>query len=223
MHNKRVVVGAMLGVVGLFTVVAGRAQAQTAQGELEGRPAPVALRKCVAGANAGNLCKTNAGCPGSSCVDRNISNISVAVHFTATPGELSDIQNMITAGSAILFDVTDGQAQIGAATIHNNAFGTDADLRVYPASNPTWWQANTGNWQNGGSIHVSIDNIQGAGAPGESFAHEFIHLAFDARDEYESRPAGCGAMTSPFSCPDAATITAGQISCLMDSGGIGTE
>jgi hypothetical protein len=196
---------------------------QTAQGELEGRPAPVALRKCVGGANAGNLCNTNAGCPGSSCVDRNIFNISVAIHFMATPAELTTIQNMITVGSATLFDVTDGQAQIGSATLHNNAFGTDADVRIYPASNPTWWQANTGNWQNGGSIHVSIDNIQNAGAPGESFAHEFIHLAFDARDEYEMRAAGCGMVTGGFSCPDAATITAGQISCLMDSGGIGAE
>jgi hypothetical protein len=198
-------------------------KAQTALGELEGRPAPVARRQCIGGTNAGSLCNENTDCPGSSCVDRNIFNISVAVHFNATAGQITTIENMITAGSAILFDVTDGQAQIGQAVIHNNAFGTtQADVRVYPATTPTWWQANTGNWKVGGSIHVSIDNIAAAGAVGESFAHEFLHLAFDPRDEYESR-AGCGPTTAGDSCPIQATINAGQTACIMDNGGTGTD
>src|SRR5215203_1696136 len=100
------------------------ARAQTALGELEGRPAPVARRQCIAGANAGSLCNENADCPGSTCVDRNIFNISVAIHFNASGAQLTTIRNAITAGSAILFDITDGQAQIGQAVMHNNAFGT---------------------------------------------------------------------------------------------------
>lgn len=210
-------------IIAFLAVIApGAIQAQTALGELEGRPAPVALRKCVGGANGGNVCNENADCPGSTCVDRNVFNISVAIHFNATGAELTTIQNMITAGSARLFDVTDGQVEIGLATLHNNAFGsTEADVRIYPAATPTWWQANTGSWKTGGSMHVSIDNIQAAGAVGESFAHEFLHLAFDPRDEYESRAAGCGGVTGADSCPEAATITAGETSCIMDSGGLG--
>ncbi|MBI5787621.1 MAG: VWA domain-containing protein [Candidatus Schekmanbacteria bacterium] len=207
-------------ILGIFAVPTG--YAETANGEIENRPAPVARRKCIGGANAGNLCNENADCPGSSCVDRNVYNISVAVQFNATNVELDAVKNLISAGSAVLFDVTDGQAEIGEAFIYNNAAGTSADLRIYPSSNPTWWQANTGSWKNGGSIHVSIDNVQAESAPGESFAHEFVHLVFDARDEYESRP-GCGSTTySGDSCPDPDNIPP-EASCLMDNGGTGAS
>src|SRR5204863_9891296 len=117
---------------------------QTANGELEGRPAPVARRKCVGGAGAGSLCNADGDCPGSTCVDRNVFNISVAVQFNATAAEITAIEDMITAGSAVLFDITDGQAEIGEAFIYNNAFGTggDADVRIFPSTSPTWWNAN---------------------------------------------------------------------------------
>jgi len=213
----------ILLIVGVAQVLdPGTASAQTAQGELEGRAAPVALRRCVGGTNAGNLCNQNGDCPGSSCPDRNVFNISVAVQFNATNAELTTIQNLINAGSAVLFDVTDGQAEIGEAFIYNNAFGTgsDADVRIYPSTDDTWWMANTGSWQVGGSIHVSINRVNTAVNPGESFAHEFMHLAFDPRDEYESRQAGCLAVTGNANCPDAAAIAAGQASCLMDDGGL---
>ncbi len=216
----------------------------TAQGEIEGRPAPVARRMCIAGANAGALCNEDADCPGSTCRDRNIFNLSVAIHYDAPAADLTAIQNMITAGSATLFDVTDGQAEIGQATIHNNTSGTTrADIRVYPATctegagvgaacnvnadcpdNPgtndgrcgVWWGANTGSWKNGGSAHVSINYINAAGGNvGNIIGHELVHLIFDARDEYESRP-GCGANTGNADCPDAA---AGQPGCLMDNNG----
>jgi Mg-chelatase subunit ChlD len=200
------------------------AQAATANGELEGRAAPVALRRCVSGANAGNLCNSDASCPGSTCVDRNIFNISVAVHFDATNAQLTTIQNAISNMSAVLFDATDGQAEIGLATIHNNAFGSAADMRIYNTGAPcSSMCADTGNWKTGGSIHVPWNRLSGptaSAAPGEALAHEFIHLAFDARDEYETRP-GCGTTTtSGFSCPDGAAIAVGQEACLMDDGGL---
>jgi len=195
--------------------------AATAVGELEGRAAPVARRKCVVG---GNLCNEDADCPGSICVDRNVYNISVAVHFNATNAQITAIQDLITDGSEVLYDITDGQAEIGEAFIYNNAFGTNADLRIYPSTNPTWWGADTGSWQTGGSIHVSINNVMAETAPGETLAHEFTHLVFDARDEYESRPVGClSPSTGGESCPDAATIAAGEESCIMDNGGIGVD
>lgn len=216
---SRSLAAAIFGLSGL--VASGIAEAQTSLGELEGRAAPVALRRCIAGANVGNLCNENGDCPGSTCKDRNVFNVSVAVHFNASAAELTTIQNAITAGSATLFDVTDGQAEIGLATIHNNAFGTtNADFRIFPASTPTWWVANTGNWRVGGSVSVSIDNIQAAGAPGESMAHEFLHLAFDPRDEYESRPVGCSNPTTNDSCPIGGS---GGTSCIMDGGGTSTE
>jgi hypothetical protein len=209
----------LLVVSGGMMSVSDAALAQTANGELEGRAAPVARRKCVGGANAGNLCNEDADCPGSSCVDRNVFNITVAVHFNATDAELTVIKNAISAMSAMLFDVTDGQAEIGEAFIYNNAFGTAADLRIYDFPPGVWWQANTGSWKTGGSMHVSYNNVTAAAAPGESLAHEFVHLAFDARDEYETR-AGCGAATAAATCPDAATIAAGEEDCLMDAGGL---
>lgn len=202
----------------LLTSVPTFTSAQTALGELEGRPAPLALRKCIAGSNTGSLCNEDSDCPGSTCADRNIFSISVAMQFDATVDELDSVKEAISAGSAVLFDATDGQAEIGQATIHNNAFGTtDADLRVYPASDPTWWRANTGNWRVGGSMHVSIDNIQAGGALGEFMAHEFLHLAFDPRDEYEDRP-GCMATTSGGACPIDGS---GGTACIMDAGGSG--
>lgn len=210
-------------IAGLAALAAtGVAEAQTSLGELEGRAAPVALRRCIAGSSAGALCNENSDCPGSTCKDRNVFNVSVAVHFNANATQLTAIQNAISAGSATLFDVTDGQAEIGLATIHNNAFGTtNADFRIFPATTPTWWNANTGNWRVGGSVNVSIDNIQAAGAPGESMAHEFLHLAFDPRDEYESRPVGCpGGATTTDTCPISGS---GGTNCIMDGGGTGTE
>jgi Mg-chelatase subunit ChlD len=224
------------------------AHGQTGGGELERRPAPVIRRRCEGGDNAGDLCNEDADCPGSSCTDRNVFNISVAVHFSATNAQLTTIEELVRAGSEVLFDVTDGQAEIGEASIRNDAFGI-ADLRVYTATcssgtnignpcnvdndcppnprspNPgscgVWWYADTGSWQNGGSMHVSINNVDAAPAPGEILAHEFVHLVFDARDEYHSVLPGCVQVTPqpPASCPDSATIAGGEASCLMDRGG----
>lgn len=193
--------------------------AQTTEGELEGRAAPVALRRCEGAANAGHLCNEDGSCPGSTCPDRNVFNMSVAVQFNATAAELTTIQNMISDGSAWLFDVTDGQVEIGEAFIYNNAFGTgsDADLRIYPSTSPTWWQALAGGWQVGGSMHVSIDNIPAVTRPGESLAHEFFHLALDAKDEYEEVAVGCGARIGDANCPHADAIAAGETPCLMGS------
>jgi len=224
-----------------FLVPSRSADAATGLGELEARPAPVGRRICIGGTNAGDLCNQDADCPGSTCKDRNVFNISVAVHYDAPAADITSIQNLVSGGSATLFDVTDGQAEIGQATIHNNAFGTtEADLRIYPATCTSgtnvgnacnvnndcppnvgpgqgrcgvWWWANTGSWKNSGSMHVSINNVNAAAVPGPLLAHEFVHLVFDARDEYESRP-GCGANTGNGNCPD---VGAGQVDCLMDA------
>jgi len=198
--------------------------AQTTQGELEARAAPVFRRICMGGSNAGHLCNQNGVCPGSTCPDRNIFNISVAVQFNATNAELSNIQDLISEGSAVLFDVTDGQAEIGEAFIYNNAFGTggNADLRIYPSTSPTWWKANTGSWQVGGSMHVSINNINPAINQGGTLTHEFLHLVFDLRDEYESADAYCDG-TGSESCPDAAAIAAGATPSIMDESGVDAE
>lgn len=178
------------------TIAAG-----TDYGEIQERPAPVWR------------------CPGLPCTKPNIFNISVAVHFDATPAQILAIENLISAGSEILFDVTDGQAEIGEAFIYNNAFGTDADLRIYPSTSPTWWMANTGSWQVGGSIHASINYVLSETAPGETLAHEFVHLVFDARDEYQTDGGPGGSATCPH--PDA--VAAGEHYCLMDAGGTGAS
>lgn len=200
--------------------LASPAAAQTANGELEARPAPILLRRCLGGANAGALCKQNSECPGSTCYDRNVINISVAVHFDASAMEIAAIEDMISIASATMFDLTDGQAQIGQATIHNNAFGA-GDVEIFPDSNDTWWSTATGMWKVGGASNVSINYVLSASAPGESLAHELTHLIFDARDEYEERAPSCGALLGGASCPDLAAV--GQTACIMDLGGVGAE
>lgn len=235
-----------LAFAATLTLVGAAAGAQTNQGEIEGRAAPVARRACVGGASAGTLCNADADCPGSTCRDRNVFTLSVAVHYDAPAADVTAIRNLVTAASATVFDVTDGQAEIGQAIIHNNAPGTTpADLRVYPATCTSganvgaacatsancpgtapgtngdcgiWWWANTGSWKRNGSMHVSINYINAAANPGPILGHEFVHLVFDARDEYETRP-GCGNNTANASCPDAVAIAAGQGACLMDANG----
>jgi hypothetical protein len=214
----------LLGGVLLLSFVpaefAEATHAATDNGEIEDRPSPTFRRICLAGPNAGQNCSSNAACPSSTCFDRNVYNITVAILYDAPAGDLTAIQNLITQGSATLFDVTDGQAEIGHATIHNNAVSTaNADFVVHPATNPVWWQALSGHFRIGGFMEVSINNIIAAGANGGGpFAHEFSHLVFDVRDEYETRLAGCGAATQNGSCPVAA---ANNGTCLMD--GNGTE
>jgi len=171
--------------------------AATTNGEIESRPAPVFRRVCLSGTNAGNYCKQNSECPGSSCVSRNIYNITVAVLYDAPAADITSIRNLVTAMSSALFDVTDGQAEIGIATIHNNAISSNqADLVIHPSTNNTWWQANTGHYRNGGFMVVSINYITNPANQGYILAHEFTHLVFDARDEYEDRQPNCGAIIS---------------------------
>lgn len=200
-----------------MTEAAWATHAATANGEMEQRPAPVFRRVCLAGTNAGNYCKQNSECPGSACADRNVFNITVAVRFNASNAQLNSIQSVISAMSAVLLDVTDGQAQIGTATIHNDAISTaQADLVIHPSTNDTWWQANSGHYRTGGFMEVSINYINDPANQGAVLAHEFTHLVFDARDEYESRNPGCGALAGAASCPVAGS---GVASGLMDSNG----
>jgi hypothetical protein len=171
--------------------------AATTNGEIESRPAPVFRRVCLGGASAGDYCKQDSECPGSACADRNVFNITVAVVYDAPNADLDTIKDLITSMSAALFDVTDGQAEIGIATIHNNAVSTNqADLVIQPSTNPVWWHANSGHYRSGGFgyMEVSINNITNPANQGYTLAHEFVHLVFDARDEYEDRLAGCGAV-----------------------------
>jgi hypothetical protein len=204
----------------MFFKMALSTYAQTAKGEIEGRPSPTFRRICLGGTNAGKNCKQNSECPGSTCSDRNVFNITVAILYDAPAADITSIENMISGLSTTLLDVTDGQAQIGQATIHNNATNSNqADLEVHPSTNDVWWVTNTGNFRTGGLMSVSINRINDAGAnAGTILTHEFSHLVFDPRDEYESRPAGCGNPTSPADCPVPA---AGNGTCLMD--GNGTE
>jgi hypothetical protein len=171
------------------------AHAATDRGEIENRAAPVFRRVCLGGISAGKYCKQNNECPGSICSSRNVYNITVAVLYNAPAADITTIQNLITAMSAALFDVTDGQAEIGTATIHNNAVSSNhADLVIHPSTNNTWWQANTGHYRTGGFMEVSINYITSPANQGYVLAHEFTHLVFDARDEYEDRQPNCGAV-----------------------------
>ncbi|MGH2670392.1 MAG: vWA domain-containing protein, partial [bacterium] len=198
---------------------------ETDPGEIESRPAPVSRRECVGGTNAGALCNENADCPGvgAFCQDRNVYNVTVSVRFNATAAQLTTIQNDIYDMAASLFDVTDGQAQVGQVTILNNSSGAGGTIWVTSASSCSGgcFCADSGHWASGGKIYAWMSCLGGGGA-GEAMAHEFVHLVFDARDEYEARAAGCGGVTGAASCP----VAAGEEGCLMDVGGLnggGTE
>ena len=73
---------------------------------------------------------------------------------------------------------TSGTSVGNACTIHNNC---PPNTGANPGRCGTWWWADTGDWQLAGSMHVSINWVQSEAAPGETLAHEFVHLAFDAR------------------------------------------
>lgn len=187
--------------------------AATTNGEIENRPSAVFRRVCLSGTNAGDYCKQDTECPGSTCADRNVYNITVAVLYNAPAADITSIQNLITAMSASLFDVTDGQAEIGIATIHNDAISSNqADLVIHPSTNRTWWQANSGHYRTGGFMEVSIDYIDDPANQGVILAHEFSHLVFDARDEYENRQPNCGAVIKEC----AAGVNAGN-NCTIDT------
>jgi len=201
----------------LFSGNSWATHSATANGEIESRPAPVFRRICLAGINARDYCKQNSECPGSSCAQRNVFNITVAVRFNASAAQLTSIQTLMTSLSTVLLDVTDGQAELGTVTIHNNAISTaNADIVIHPSTNDTWWQANSGHYRTGGFAEVSINYITNPANQGPVITHEFVHLVFDARDEYESRLAGCGALNGGASCPLASS---GVASGLMDSNG----
>jgi len=192
--------------------------AATEFAEIEERPAPVFRRVCLAGINAGNLCSLDSDCPDSSCAAKNVFNLTAAVMFNANNTQLTAIRTLLTNTSVVLLDVTDGQAEIGSVTIHNDAVSTaQADIVIHPATNDTWWQANSGHYRTGGFISVSINYINNPANQGAIMAHEFAHLVFDARDEYETR-ADCGAVTSVADCPVPESL---EETSLMD--GNGTE
>lgn len=186
-------------------------------GEIENRPASVFRRICLGGSNAGNYCKQNSECPGSSCADRNVFNLTVAVLYNAPAGDINSIQTLLTSASAAIFDSTDGQAELGTITIHNDAISTNqADLVIHPTTNDVWWQANSGHYRTGGFMEVSINYVNDPTNQGNILAHEFSHLVFDMRDEYESRDPGCGPLSGGAECPDSG---AGDGTCLMDGNG----
>jgi hypothetical protein len=220
--DRRANPGLILAVsVMLLVATALPVSAQTAFGEIEGRPGPVSRRQCVGGANAGGLCSSNAGCPGSTCQTTNIFNVSVAVRFNATAAQLTTIRNAFTTASQILLDATDGQAQFGQITIFNNSTGSRGHFWVTMTGGCS---TATGTWgaSSSGNTTVSMTWLNG-GAGASCVAHEFIHQAFDARDEYET---GCGAPAGSAQCPDSAQgpNSAGQAACLMECcGRIGNE
>jgi len=212
----------LLGLGALSFAAVRDASAQTAFGEIEGRAAPVSHRRCIGGANAGALCNEDGDCPGSTCQDRNVFNISVNVRFAASAGDLQDIRDAFTAANDLLWDVTDCQAQFGQVTILNNPSGTRGTYWVTDPGN-SYCAADTGTWgqYSGGNIDVTLTSLTGGTADG-CVTHEFSHLVFDVRDEYESRAVGCGAVTGGANCPLPAS---GEEECLMEccGGDVGTE
>lgn len=211
-------------LVGLFVLgfAVPDGSGQTAFGEIEGRAAPVSHRRCIGGGNAGALCNEDGDCPGSTCQDRNVFNISVNVRFAASAGELQDIRDAFSASNELLWDATDCQAQFGQVTILNNPSGTRG---TYWVTDPgfSYCAADTGTWgqYSGGNIDVTLTSLTGASADG-CVTHEFSHLVFDVRDEYESRAAGCGALAGDARCP---LVASGEEECLMECcvGDVGTE
>ncbi|MDJ0865277.1 MAG: VWA domain-containing protein [Myxococcota bacterium] len=230
----------------LFSVgpeTAWATHAATTNGEIENRPAPVFRRVCLSGTNDGDYCKQDSECPGSACADRNVYNITVAVLYDAPAADITSIQTLITAMSTELFDATDGQAEIGIATIHNDAISTNqADLVIHPSTNPTWWQADSGHYRIGGFMEVSINNVTNPANQGDVLAHEFSHLVFDMRDEYEDRQPNCGPIikqcagganpgnncVAAADCPGSDCVNIGDCpvpaagaaeTCLMDGNG----
>ena len=215
---------AVVSAILLPLTAAPAAFGQTLFGEIEGRPAPVSHRRCIGGASAGALCNSDAGCPGSTCQQKNIFNVTVAVRFNATAAQLTTIRQQFELGSQLLLDATDGQAQFGQVTILNNSTGARGHFWIPQNGGCV---TNTGSWGavSAGNTSIGFNSLSGANGP-SCVAHEFVHQAFDARDEYEARAAGCGAVTGAAQCPDAAqgANSTAQEACLMECcARVGTE
>jgi hypothetical protein len=188
----------------------------TTRGEIEGRPAPVGRRQCIGGPDVGTWCNADADCNSSTCQDRNVFNLTISVRFNATAAQLTQINTMMTNASGVLFDATDGQAELGQVTTVNNATG-GGDI-VISAAGPCKGGGNfcagSGHWKSGGTVSVGMPGVPGGGA-GEALAHELVHLIFDVRDEYQTN----GGASGTAQCPSATAVTAGEERCLMDVGG----
>lgn len=133
-------------------------------------------------------------------------NYCVSVRFNANNTQLNRIKDTFQSGSDVLLDATDGQHRFGTVTIVNDS-GASNSSEVWINSGTGRAYATYGEYGKRGShvnLFMSSNFSQSSGALGDAYtvAHEHIHHAYGAADEY-SGPSG-NAEDAPL--PDTANL-----------------
>lgn len=145
----------------------------------------------------------------------------VSIRFTATAGEVANIQAVFTAANVIVADATDGQYRFGDISIVNNSgAGQQADVWINSGTGRAY--ATIGLYGTLGShITTFFDSnfMSNPNANGDAYtiAHEFMHHLWGVVDEY-SGPDNCLAPTMNINAD--CEVTPGSLTanfCLLDN------
>ena len=149
----------------------------------EGRRWPLALRIAVAVVfSAASLAIAGSGVVNT---DGTID-INVNLRFPPTTGDITNVQNQVTAASQVLWDASEGQLRFGKVTLTAGTVNEDlADMWVFSQSGRagTSFSCDGSNLRARG-VHVTqfLPN-----STGTILAHEFGHLALGCGDEYSEQ------------------------------------
>ena len=163
------------------------------------------------------IAATSLAIAGSGVVNNNGTiNISINLRFPPTAGDLTNVQNQVTAASQVLWDASEGQLRFGTVTLSCGSVNEDlADMWVFPQAGRA-----------GVSFACDGSNLQASGVHVNQFlpsstgivlGHEFGHLALGLGDEY-SEQNRFGACWGFGPCIETAALSE-QNQCLMQQPG----
>lgn len=138
--------------------------------------------------------------------------ITINLRFPPTAGDITTVQDQVTAASAIIWDASEGQLRFGNVTLTAGAVNEDlADMWVFAQDGRAGvgFRCDGSNLQAPG-VHV---NQYLPSSTGGVLAHEFGHLALGLGDEY-SEQSRFGLCWGYGLCIETAALTE-QNQCLM--------
>jgi hypothetical protein len=150
---------------------------------------------------------------GSGVVNNNGTiDITINLRFPPTAGDVTTVQNQVTAASTVLWDASEGQLRFGNVNITAGAVNEDlADMWVFAQDG----RAGVGFLCDGTNLQAPGVHVNQflPSSTGGVLAHEFGHLALGLGDEY-SEQKRFGACWGYGQCIETAALTE-QNQCLM--------
>ena len=150
---------------------------------------------------------------GSGVVNNNGTiDITLNLRFPPTAGDITTVQDQVTAASAVLWDASEGQLRFGNVTLTAGAVNEDlADMWVFAQDG----RAGVGFACDGSNLQAPGVHVNQflPSSTGGVLAHEFGHLALGLGDEY-SEQNRFGACWGYGPCIETAALTE-QNQCLM--------